>query len=218
MGKRLKQNRNLHEYTAAAFNGSRCYEKQPLISEYLDIIHNVINRSVAEHPRTLAIRVDLRYPRYCQPTWGNEVMARFFEKVTYLLNKDYQERLSRGVNAYRTSLRYVWCRESTEQSPCHYHLMLFVNRDAYYRLGDFNDLQQGLAGMIRRAWAYALQLECHVNNGSVEFPPNPVYELNANSPDYEKQFNDAFYRASYFAKAKTKVWGDRTRSFGSSRK
>lgn len=218
MGKRLPQNRNLHVQTEPTFYGLPYYPHGEPVHEFLSIIHDVMQSALNEHRRTLAIRVDLKYPRGYQAERNNVVISRFFEKMEYLLNRDYLKRLNRGVNAYSTSLRYVWCRESTEQSPCHYHLMLFVNRDAYYQLGDFNNLQQGLAGMIRLAWAYALRLDVTVPNGSVHFPRNPTYDLNVHSSSFQQDFQDAFYRASYFAKADTKLWGDRTRSFGSSRK
>jgi len=218
MVKRLPQNRNLHIQTEPTFRGLGYYPHGVPVHQYLHITHQVMQHAIHEHPRTLAIRVDLRYPRYYQHEWNSAVMARFFDKFQYLLNNDYLERLNRGVKAYSTSLRYVWCRETTEDSPCHYHVMLFLNRDAYYKLGDFNNLQQGLAGMIRLAWASALKVDVTEPLGAVHFPENPTYKLDAYSPSFQQDFQDVFYRASYFAKAETKQWGDRTRSFGSSRK
>ncbi|TRW48361.1 inovirus Gp2 family protein [Aliidiomarina halalkaliphila] len=215
MSKHLPTNRNLHIYSEDTFRGFQYYQHRgPMIMEYLEASMDVIHRSLNEHPRTLAIRVDLRYPLFYQCRPDSSVIARFTEKLRYLIAADIRERKARNLRVHPTSLRYIWCKESTEESVAHYHMMLFVNRDTYFQLGNYQSDGKGLAGMIRKAWTYALNIDEQEAMGAVHFPENPIYHLKERSSDFAATFQDVFYRASYFAKADTKFYGNRYRSFG----
>lgn len=112
----------------------------------------------------------------------------------------------------------------------HYHVFIFLNRDAYFTLGSYKAAGQpvwddvppeparaNMAERINNAWASALWLPPYMARGLVHFPANACHSLDANTPDAAKRFRDAFNRASYFAKAETKHYGDGSNKFGRSR-
>lgn len=218
MPKRLSCNRNLHEHIEDTFKGLKFYDlRGPVATQYLECIYDVMNKSLDEHPRTLTIRVDLKYPKRYDRQKPEGVIGRFIERMKYDLARDYKKRKARNVRAHWTSLRYVGCRESTPKSKEHYHLMLFINKDAYFQLGCYNSTDKGLAAMIRRAWARAIGIQVSQLAGAVHFPDNPIALLNRNSDAFEEHFAKVFYRASYLAKADTKSYGNGYRSFSCSR-
>ena len=215
MNKRLAANRNLNLHYEPTYRGFNCIQSRgPLIVEYLDPIFTVIHRALNDHPRTLVVRIDLLFPRFYKCDDDNSVITRFIEKLRYCINVDCRERRALGARVHDTRLRYIWCREETDESDGHYHMLLFINRDTYFQLGDPHSFDKGLAGMINTAWAYALRLDHWSAIGMVNFPRNRLYHLQERSPDFAKVFQKVFYRASYFAKAKTKTYGNRYRSFG----
>lgn len=215
MNNRLTANRNLHLHYESTYRGFNCIQSRgPLIVEYLDPIFTVIHRALNDHPRTLVVRIDLLFPRFYKCDDDNSVITRFIEKLRYCINADCRQRRANGARVHDTRLRYIWCREETDESDGHYHMLLFVNRDTYFQLGNPDSFDKGLAGMINTAWAYALRLDHWNAIGTVNFPENLLYHLQERSPDFAQVFQDVFNRASYFAKAKTKTYGNRYRSFG----
>lgn len=218
MIKPIKANRNLNAFTGEDFKGLPYYnERGPVVYEYLERILGVLNSSLDEHPRTLAIRIDLRYPSSYTNEVPDKIMSRFIKTLRSYFITDYNQKRARNVRAHRSSVRYAWCRESTAYSPEHYHLILFVNRDAYYQLGAYGSKDNGLSAMIKRAWATALGI--HVGNigGAIHFPRNCLHHVRVNSDSFAKDYADTFYRASYLAKLDTKSYGNRYRSFDCSR-
>jgi len=99
----------------------------------------------------------------------------------------------------------------------HYHVLLLLNRDTYHCLGDFAAEEGNMAARIKKAWASALGCDQTDIGGLVHFPKNPVYCVDANSGSFEQEYQALFHRVSYFAKAETKNYGDRSRAFGCSR-
>lgn len=215
MNNRLTANRNLHLHYESTYRGFNCIRSRgPLIVEYLDPIFTVIHRALNDHPRTLVVRIDLLFPRFYKCDDDNSVITRFIEKLRYCINADCRQRRANGARVHDTRLRYIWCREETDESDGHYHMLLFVNRDTYFQLGNPDSFDKGLAGMINTAWASALKLDHWNAIGTVNFPENLLYHLQERSPDFAQVFQDVFNRASYLAKAKTKTYGNRYRSFG----
>lgn len=213
----IKANRNLHVYTGEDFKGLPFYsERGPVIFEYLERILGVLNRALNEHPRTLAIRLDLRYPSTYTNQRPDKLMSQFIKTLRSYFNTDYNDKLARNGRAHWSSIRYIWCRESTTHSSEHYHLMLFVNRDSYYRLGLYGSEHNSLAAMIRRAWATALGLHVSDSGGALHFPKRCLHHIRERSDSFTEDYANAFYRASYFAKLETKSYGNGYRSFGTS--
>lgn len=215
MPKRLKANRNLHLHYEPTYRGFNCIQSRgPLIVEYLEASLALMHRALNDHPRTLVVRIDLLFPHFYQCDDDNSVITRFIEKLRYCINVDCRERRALGARVHDTRLRCIWCREETDESDGHYHMLLFVNRDTYFRLGNPQSFDKGLAGMINTAWAYALRLDHWNAIGMVNFPDDLLYHLQERSSDFAQVFQDVFYRASYLAKADTKSYGNRYRSFG----
>lgn len=203
----------------------------PLINEYLEAILETMNLTKRDYPRLFALRFDLHFP----VGWADEdgaaisrFMASLKAKITADLNRRKRERKdNREIDC---KLRFVWVKERSDSLNSHYHVFIFLNRDAYFTLGNFRtakwlpgddmplpDERMNMAVRIRDAWGSALGLPSATTAGLVHFPENCSYSLDVNSPSFWQDFNDVFQRASYFAKADTKHYGDHSRNFNCSR-
>ncbi|OWJ89460.1 hypothetical protein B6S59_30705 [Pseudomonas sp. A46] len=190
-------------------------------SVYLNNIHSLLLDSLMAHPRWIVIRVDLHVPAGC--FLPIRAITDFIESLKSQLAHAQSIKAAAGKRPYAPTLRYVWVREWNGASYPHYHLALLLNRDAYFSLGDYSKLQsadcnydQMLAGRIFKAWGVALCLGWTVAMKGVLFAPQPVSPLLVRHKDFEKQFRAVFYRLSYFAKKRSKVYGDGQRNFGMS--
>lgn len=189
--------------------------------DYLESIHSLLADIVMIHPRWTVIRFDLRVPEgYFMP---QRAITEFIESLKSQLAHAQSIKTAAGKRAYNPMLRYVWVREWDGSRNPHYHVALMLNRDAYFSLGNYKILHsldcsydQMLAGRMCKAWGVALGLEWTVAMNGVLFVPNPVSPLQVQDEDFEKQFRSVFYRLSYFAKKRTKVYGDGQRNFGMS--
>ena len=214
-----------------------------LYSEHLNACLRVINDALEDHPRTLAIRVDLRAPGWMLQVPQN-VISHFIETFK---DKIKQDRLKAAhVQRYPKpcKVRYIWVRERETALHDHFHVLLLLSQDVYPSLGWFNSEHPNLSNRIKDSWAVALGTSPENLGGCVHFPQNGEYCVDASiEPDnrllklieseewldmesYERYdelawFNDRyeglFYRVSYFCKANTKVFGRGLRSFGCSR-
>ncbi|MBM7456372.1 hypothetical protein HNR62_002258 [Oceanisphaera litoralis] len=198
----------------------------PLISSYLDIIKLCIEKSLLEHPRTLALRFDLRLPgsntsdhiAEDAPTYfiniDHGVMTRFTESLKAKIKHDINKRRSSGYRVHPTSVRYVWVREHGEGNKHHYHLLLLVNNDTY-TFGHTSINQNKLVRMIREAWCSALNIDKDSFNYLVHIPENPFYPLNKNKVNFQVVHESLIYRTSYMCKSKSKP-SDSNRNIGRS--
>jgi hypothetical protein len=234
MNHRHSSNRNLTLHTESTWDGLPVQTKcGSLIVNYLDRIRLVIKRAVKNHPRTCVFRCELSFPdNDYEP--DTAVISRFIDSLKAQI-KAHESRKSReGRRIHFCHLRYVWVKERDSSRVWHYHVALFVNRDAYFTLGllksmrslSVNDYSESsvndtdstnMSDRIRLAWASALDLRLSETRGLVHFPKNPTYCLDANDRDFDEQFDDVFHRLSYFAKVKTKHFGEWSKNFGSSR-
>lgn len=194
----------------------------PLIVSYLERIAETLNSAISEYPRVCAIRFDLRFPLgYCYQ--DTSVISRFIESLKAKLESEELHKKREGKRVYPCRLRYTWVKEQNESVHWHYHVCIFLNRDAYFTLGNFrhesdNVARGNMASRINDAWASALRIPSETGKGLVHFPRCSVYHINQHGQDGEKQYESLFYRLSYFAKANTKYYGDNSNSFGCSRK
>lgn len=230
MSQRHPSNRNLTLFNENEWHGLSVYtDRGPLIENYLERAHRVLLDAVAEYPRSSLIRCDLRVPQgRDEPDAG--VISRFLASLQAQLDADADRKWMAGQRVHPCKLRHIWAREQDSAIHGHYHVALLLNRDAYFSLGDLrnrapesgrgkqpeSDVTRNMAGRIRKAWASALRLTPEEAAGLVHFPENPVYRIDANSPDFGQQFASAFYRVSYLTKAHTKHYGDGLKSFGCS--
>ena len=188
----------------------------PLSPYYLDRILTVINRALADHPRTLAIRFDLHLP-YGYGDVGSDLMTKFVESLKAQIKADLCRKAAQGKRVHYCNMRYVWVRERFDSDSPHFHVVILLNHDSYHTLGVYVDDQaRNMFSRIRKAWASALRRLPEEIPGLVHFPANPTYSLNANAPDFWAVKTDLFRRLSYFAKLDTKEYGIHSRSFGCS--
>lgn len=192
-------------------------DKGPFVLEYLQSLHEVIQRALANHRRVCGIRFDLRYPLSAGMEAGgsnNEAISRFIESLKAKIRHDRSRAQVQRPYAHDTDVRYVWAREIGQDGRVHYHVAVLLNRDAYFTLGQFTSSEKNMAKRIQEAWASALRLSTDQAAGLVHFPDNAVYRFELETPQQLQAF---FYRASYLCKVNTKHFGNGQHGFGASR-
>ena len=194
----------------------------PYVCEYLEAVRKVLADTGARYPRHCVVRFDLHFPQHWH--WPDSgAISRFFHRLLREIASD----LSKRARNYPCQVAYVWAAERHVAVCQHYHVALFLNKDAYYGLGRYPSMAPGwyppveagpgLAHCIVRAWAHALRLHIRDVLGCVYFATKGVYHLDRNSQRWGDQFLAAFERVRYLAKARTKEYGTNYRCFGSSR-
>lgn len=258
MARKLKTNRNLSLHYASSYTACTTLRqfgentqvirelpvfscRDGLMAEHLNTCLRVINDALEDHPRTLAVRVDLRVPSGLYELPLNAI-SDFMEYFKARIKRD-RRRAAREGYAKPCKVRYIWVRERDSARHDHFHVFLLLNQDAYPSLGRFKSDRTNLANRIKSSWAAALGLDVEGLKGCVHFPTNSEYILDASAEPNEQLlrltesddwlemaqaeryeqlawFNDCyeglFYRVSYFCKTTTKVFGRGVRSFGCS--
>lgn len=215
---RNPQNTNLNLYFEDSY---QCFPVQtmhgPLIVEYLNLLYLTMQRALNEHPRVFAFRVDLRFPENLDSTpylGSNIVIERFIESFKAKIRHNRNLAKQKYGRAHDTTVRYVWAREVGCCGRPHFHLVIFLNNDAFCSLGVFEPGRDNMFNRLQEAWASALGLFVRSVTGLVEIPSNPCYYLRRDDLASVPQF---FYRASYLCKAATKSYGNGCHGFGASR-
>jgi hypothetical protein len=215
---RHHQNRNLHLHHESNYMGLPVQTwRGPLIVEYLYRLYLTMQRALLEHPRTFAFRVDLRFPSTLDVAPyldSNRVIEAFL--ASFRSQIDHNREMAKQSNKYAhdTTVRYVWAREVGSCGRPHFHLVIFLNHDAFSTLGDFKSDQANMFNRLKEAWARALGLPANAVTGLVHIPDNGCYKLHRDDPAAQGKF---FEHASYLCKSETKVFGDGCHSFGYSR-
>lgn len=207
---------NLLIYNKYQYNGMPIiWQRGPYIYNYLQRIDQAIQAALQDHSSIMAIRVDLKLPPQfdgrSQP-FKRPVFSRFIASLKAKIERRraYTERS--GMRFHNTKVHYVWTREFTQNGNPHYHCVLFFNKQTFRGLGEFNPRSQSLYGMISSAWASALEMEVDLADGLVSIPKNATYRIRRG-----EQYDDLFYRVSYFAKLASKKFGLASHNFGTSR-
>lgn len=188
---------------------------QPLVKQYLDKLWSLIEQYKNRYPRVLAIRVDL----HCfEPSpylmTSNNVMQNFRDALVSRINAYQRRRRSQGKRCFECPVKMVWAREQKSSRVPHFHLLILLNHDLFYSLGNFQSGQGSLLAIIKGAWNSALKIPQEVDLGLVHVPKNAEYRLKQN--DQWRQLPDLFFRASYLCKVDTKCFGQGIQSFGCS--
>ncbi|MBF8805591.1 inovirus Gp2 family protein [Pseudomonas asiatica] len=194
--------------------------KGPFIREYLSDLKHTIELAMAEYPRVLAFRVDLRLPQGIDlPDYAytNLVISRFFESFTRRI-KYHQGKVGERGYARGCKVRYVWSREVGQGGNPHYHLLILLSRDAYYTVGRLCSERVNMISRMKESWAGALGISVKQVSGLVHISKNAEYRVDRYvRRDDEDELPALFCRASYLCKAATKVYGDGQHGFGASR-
>lgn len=188
-----------------------------LNADYQQAFYNVVSNAVDEFPRTLALRVDLRFPVSYRYGDSNREVTRFIESLKAKLLVDCRRKNRRWKRNWNNRLRYAWVREIGERNHRkHYHVLLLLNKDFYHGVGRFN-ADDSLYALIQQAWCSALALDDEQYSALANMTQNGGYHLNKKSPNYMNQVTELLKRMDYLAKDHTKSYGDGYRSIGMSR-
>lgn len=199
----------------------------PFNVHYLKRLEDVIDNALNEHPRTFALRVDLRFsPEWtaddcicCYPNTSPNVMARFTRSLQAKIVHYRQQRCQRGLRDYPCRLRYFWVRETETAHHSHYHTVLFFNKDLFRSVGSATPESGSLRNMIQDAWLSALGLTDYPEYRSLtHFAARGDYILECGKTVFDQQYGDLVFRASYLAKEQTKHYSSDTRSMGASQR
>ena len=224
MNTRHQDNKNLVLLNGSHFNGVVVNGNYQLIENHLYTIQRVLGFSLEEHKRTLVVRFDLHLP--ARPNccdfpleYGSDIISRFLASFKAQLQADLIRKMKQGKRVHHCNARYVWTKERNEAQQDHYHVAIFLNKDTYHSLGDYTQPGDNLVTRIVKAWASALGIEYFDANKLVHFPQDtPYYILDMNAYSFPSDYQSVFHRLSYFAKVDTKHYGNRSHSFGASRK
>ncbi len=219
---RHPDNNNLHLHHDEIFEGLPLMIRAgPFIREYLSDLKHTIELAMAEYPRVLAFRVDLRLPQGINlPDYAytNQAISRFFESFTRKIQYHQEKVRERDGYARGCKVRYAWSREVGQGGKPHYHLLILLNGNAYYTIGRLRSERVNMISRMEESWASALEVAVSQVKGLVEIPENAEYRIDRSvRHDSEEELAALFYRASYLCKKATKSYGDRQRGFGTSR-
>lgn len=186
---------------------------------YIQKINHTIRKSLLTCNRITAIRVDLRFPSENIFYFSDSrVITRFFESLKAKIDADLKRKNKAWKRNHSCPLFYVWVREFGEiNNKKHYHVILLLNKDVYWSLGDFIKTEGTLYVFIQQAWCSAIDVNFPDKRYLVHIPDNAVTWLDNNNTNNESTIFELNQRCSYLAKEHTKYYGDGERSFGCSR-
>lgn len=225
--KRLPSNRNLSLTTESHYEGFPIKTQYrvkgkfylgPIFIDHLKQSINIITSFTDKYPRVQAVRLELLYPKdYSYPA-TNQHISRFFKSLNYRIDKYYLKRVKAGKRGVKTEVGYIWTREQETSDFPHYHLLVMVNHDAFNGLGGY-DNPNGLFGMMRLAWAAALDVSFEKTEGIVSASnrngESSLHFLNRNRDEFKTELKRMIGRVSYMCKVKGKQYvGNRERNFG----
>lgn len=201
-----------------------------LIVDYLEDIRSVLDNAINDYTRVMVIRCDLRFPDG-HLTWQGSAITHFRHALESRLQADLARKARSGTRTHPCRIRLIWVREQDQSTQPHYHVVILLNRDAYFTLGryktaealqalderDSEGIRKNVSDRVRLAWASALGMDGPSALRLVHFPKNPVYSLDVNALDFDRAFGEVFHRLSYLAKADSKQYGEHLRHFGCSR-
>ncbi|WP_238853792.1 inovirus Gp2 family protein [Vibrio fluvialis] len=188
----------------------------PLDDNYLTSIKRTFDYALSQYPRTRLMRFDLHYPNgYPINGVTGKQITKFQESFKAIMCAY----LKRKKHNRHSKPRFIWCKEIANSAYPHYHVAVLLNGDVFQGVGPYDGLtSQYVSGMIAKAWASATGLSVEQASSVSVFSDNGTYEINKRLDEeaFYNQYNQAFYRVSYFAKKESKHPGI-GQCFGSSR-
>ncbi|TOD74407.1 hypothetical protein CGJ57_21340 [Vibrio parahaemolyticus] len=204
------------------------YPVSELNTHYLDRIIVTMSKALKDYKRVHALRLDLRLPvsdseknilrrdEFLNNTFDQKnIIKRFFESLKAKIKAQEKRMKASEKRVYPCHLRYVWCRERNKSNNDHYHLVLFFNKDRYFSSG-YRDNEESLVRLIMDAWSSALGEYVDNADRLVQLVYKGTHYLDQNKYDFENKYQALFTRLSYFAKNRTKHYGEGKRCFGTS--
>jgi hypothetical protein len=213
MNTRLPLNRNEKHYCLPSYRGLHVINHRgPLVEKYLEDTFRTIECALADYPKVFAFRFDLRFPSGSDG-WVTNVISRFTESFKAQIKAYLNQQ---GFRDDVCTPRFIWAKERNVSKNIHYHVIVLMNKNVFFRSGCINSENWNLARRVEQAWATALEIDFIEAVGLVEFPRNRDYIVNRHSPEFLQQLTNLFYRASYLTKEETKEYCDGTRHFSCS--
>ena len=213
MNTRLELNPNEKRYLNASYKTLPVIDyRGPLVEGYLEKTYRTIESALADYPRVFATRFDLMLPSGSEG-WPSSVISRFIDNFKYELTSSLKQQ---GIAREKCVPRFVWAKERDTSHNNHYHILLILNKDAFFTSGRIGSENTNLVSRIQHSWSKALGLEFSAGYPLVHFPQKRDYRVNRNSPSFLSELAALFYRASYLSKEDTKMYQDGTRHFGCS--
>lgn len=199
----------------------------PLNSKYVARIQDTLRKALNEYPRTLVLRIDLRLPDNNlthEYALDSTLITRFIVSLKAQIDADLLRKKNNGKRTFPCRVRYVWAREFSQSGKKHYHLALFLNKDAYAYLGNYIPTEEGythnLGVMIMEAWVRVLNLQDDDDYQQyyplVHFPKPNYAHLNKTSTNFNNDYAAVINRVCYLAKEYSKDSSDKQRNFGCS--
>jgi len=197
---------------------------------YVKRISETVDKALADYPRVMAVRFDLRFPdeedRMDCPTRyydAPDVISNFIASVKSQIKENVKRKRKAGKTKLTCKVRFVWVRElNQDETKHHYHVLLLLNKDAYPWPGkiqtepmfNFYSIYQ----IVISAWIRAIKRDDHEKNhhGLIHLPIRGFYSLNRNKPHFETDCQALTQRAMYLAEEFSKDHSDSRRNLGCS--
>lgn len=211
------------EFDNLMVKAQQCYGE--ISSYYLEKSISVVQAAITQFGRVFALRVDLRFAEepshgdYDMPTCFQrndpKAITRFMDALKSRIKAEHNRKGRAGTPPYPL---YIWVRERAGSNCCHYHLVLFFNRNVYRYLGDYrNPDGLNMATRVQQSWCSAVGLVYPDYSALVHFPHNGSYYFDQRSMNLSTgSLNDFLLRLAYLCKTSSKDIGDGQRNFGCS--
>ncbi|NQY88625.1 MAG: inovirus-type Gp2 protein [Colwellia sp.] len=214
-------NPDLHRYQ---FPG---YEQYPvitsqgdLVKEYLDYSLFTLKNAFREHQNTCALRLTLKVPWQVKAGSDYTIQA-FLTNLEQQIAADLTQRNELSGKPLFSRLRHLWSKEFDRAAKPYYSVFLLFNLDAYNCIEcDILNVGGSMLKRIHQAWSSALDIEPFKVNRLIHVPDKPFYHIafkNGHFGLHPDKFSDLFFRVSYFARMKNKVFLPDYSPFGYSR-
>ncbi|WP_420939510.1 inovirus Gp2 family protein [Aeromonas veronii] len=211
------------EFDNLMVKAQQCYGE--ISPYYLEKSISVVQAAITQFGRVFALRVDLRFAEepshgdYDMPTCFQrndpKAITRFMDALKSRIKAEHNRKGRAGTPPYPL---YIWVRERAGSNCCHYHLVLFFNRNVYRYLGDYrNPDGLNMATRVQQSWCSAVGLVYPDYSALVHFPHNGSYYFDQRSMNLSTgSLNDFLLRLAYLCKTSSKDIGDGQRNFGCS--
>ena len=218
---RNPMNRNHRLYSQATFKGVSLWKQHCPYSEGdLHRLFSTFKKALDDHPRTLAVRFDLKVPVAGMPVNAKSPIERFIGSVQERINTKTKQKQREGKRWHRCNVRYV---QKVEQAPNavheHYHVVLFVNNDMFMRVGHLGpDDDSQLAVIIREAWHNVVGVDENTTEVLVHGSTPASRRIKGPFSSMNPELRRAISHFSYLCKEETTLYRRGRPAFTTSRK
>ncbi|MFA0084377.1 inovirus-type Gp2 protein [Vibrio sp. 10N.261.51.F12] len=203
-----------------------------LNQRHLARINDTVMGALDVQPRLVFIRCDLHEPKEYSLSENSlewdapmffvnanvDMFKRFFASFKAQVDTYMRNRAIQGKRLYKTCyVNYIWVRELSKSGRVHYHVVLILNKDLFYKKGSMNH-SKSLVWKIKQAWASALGMMVEEIEGLVHISEGKPNTLGGDrtTVKFQEKLGLLAKALAYLAKEKTKAYGDGRRNFGCS--